>query len=136
LKYLFLTLPNLSQHYLILIVNYPGEFNPGIRFYHQLIHRLIFHFPNNIWDDTSEIKFQNTLSNTHFQKQISDFVHDYIDLTRDNINNACSKLELIITDAADSCLKRPKLKKNNKRKGLSHKKWYDCDLKKTKKGTG
>jgi hypothetical protein len=30
---------------------------------------------------------------------------------RDNINNACSKLELIITDAADSCLKRPKLKK-------------------------
>jgi hypothetical protein len=36
-----------------------------------------------------------------------------------------------ITDAADSCLKRPKLK-NNKRKGLSHKKWYDCDLKKTK----
>jgi hypothetical protein len=73
--------------------------------------------------DTSEIKFQNTLSNHHFQKQISDFIHDNIDLiTRDNINNARSKLELIITDVADSCLKRPKLK-NNKRKGLSHKKW-------------
>ena len=64
------------------------------------------------WDDTSEIKFQNTLSNPNFQKQISDFIHDNIDLiTRDNINNAHSKLELIITDVADSCLKRPKLKK-------------------------
>jgi hypothetical protein len=52
-------------------------------------------------------------------------------ITRDNINNACSKLEHVITDAADSCLKRPKLK-NNKRKGLSYKKWYDCDLKKHK----
>ena len=64
-------------------------------------------FPKQyIWDDTSEIKFQNTLSNPHFQKQISDFIHVHgnIDLTRDNINNACSKLELIIADAADSCL--------------------------------
>ena len=89
-------------------------------------------FPKQyIWDDTSEIKFQNALSNPHFQNQISDFIHDNIDLTRDNINNACSKCEHVITDAADSCLKRSKLK-NNKRKGLSHKKWYDCDLKKNK----
>jgi hypothetical protein len=58
--------------------------------------------------DTSEIKFQNTFSNPHFQKQISDFIHDNIDLTRNNINNACSKHGHIITDAADSCLKRPR----------------------------
>lgn len=53
-------------------------------------------------------------------------------MTYVKIMEACAK---DIIETADSCLKRPYLK-INKRKGLAHKKWYDCDLKKTKKGTG
>lgn len=85
-----------------------------------------FHSHNNIWDDSSKARHEYTMSGSDFQHQISEFINLDKSLDRDGINIATNQLENIILNTTNGCLRKPKSK--TKKKGLSNKKWFDCDL--------
>jgi hypothetical protein len=70
------------------------------------------------------------MSGSDFQLQISEFINLDISLDRDGINIATSQLENSILNTTNGSLRKPKSK--TKKKGLSKKKWFDCDLKSQK----
>jgi len=67
------------------------------------------------------------MSGSDFQHQISEFINLDISLDSDGINIAINQLENIILNTTNGCLRKPKSK--TKKKGLSNKRWFDCDLK-------
>ncbi|CAG2204832.1 unnamed protein product [Mytilus edulis] len=89
--------------------------------------------PSYIWTDKSSVEFQNVLSSSEIQNDLSNFMKLHVDQTESGINSLINNFNQVIYDVANKSLRKKhhSFKKSNKKKKKPN--WENLSLSVLKK---